>query len=741
MDLKAIALAVLLGLLVPSWAAAEGPFIVETESLRIELSESGFVSKVLLSPCRCIRAFDGNQKVPVATITQYRPYPNELQLSRHTAPTVFLPTRLEVINSSTIALQFSQLSVTVTVKVIARRGYAVFALDGIQAPIARTAEEVVDELAFLNIPISGVAARGDWLNTVQVGDFLVGLLGLSPETFVNTQRGEDKDLLGARAMRVSGLEGAAAVFAATKSEALDSIASIERDFDLPSGVASRRSDLYRHSYVGVYDVNPANVDDYVAYVERMGLKLAAIYYRSFAVSAGHFDWNEFYPNGIEDLAYVVDKFRDAGIRVGLHFHYTKVDKGDRYVTPVPDPRLNSTRTFTLSRSIAESDRNIYVEQNPQGLTLNPDRALLRIGNELITYSGYSEARPYQFYVAERGALGTLGSAHPGHARLEKLDVDTWPLFIRVDQATSLQEEIAERIAAIYNRIGFDFAYFDGAEDVARPYWYNVAKAQLEVYERLSPRPVFSEGAAKAHFSWHILSRSNAFDLFRPEENKKKIAALPVAEAKALELDFSRNNFGWIGAFVPREGSAGTQPSDVEYAVSRAAGWNSPFSITLNLTTKSRFASFHQLPRRSDIFDIIEKWEYVRVNGLLEEAEIDALQDAGQEHILLDYPDGRFKVAQYERLTGSHADPRTPHSYHFQVNGERYLVYWHPTGEGQVRLPEPLSALELCQDFFTVCEPVAPEGDALVLPVGDRRFLKLNSVDKASVQRVFEGRYW
>lgn len=738
--MKGITLVALLGLFVPSWVSAEDPVVVETESLRMEISRSGFISKVLLSPCHCINVFDGNQRVPVATITQYRPYPNELQLSRPTAPTVFLPTGLELINSSTIVLRFSQLSITVRIKVRQERGYVVFTLDGIQSPTARTAEEIIDELAFLNVPIVGASARGDWLNTVQVGDFSIGLLGLSPETFVNTRPLGDKDLLAARAMRLSRLEGAAALFAARKSEVLDVIARIEREYHLPRGVESRQSDLYRYSYVGVYGVDPTNVDDYVSYAKRMGLKLAAIYYRSFAVGAGHFEWNERYPNGIHDLAYVVKEFRDAGIRVGLHFHYTKVDRTDRYVTPVPDPRLNSTRTFTLSKPIAMSDGRIYVEQDPRGLTHNPDRALLRIGNELISYSGYSGARPYQFYVAERGALGTKASDHPVHGRLEKLDVDTWPLFIRVDQSTSLQEEIAERIADIYNAVDFDFAYFDGAEDVAEPYWYNVAKAQLEVYERLQPPPIFSEGAAKAHFSWHILSRSNAFDLFGPEENRAQVAAWPVAEARNLALDFSKNNFGWIGAFLPRGNSAGTQPSDVEYTVSRAAGWGSPFSITLNLTENSRFASFHRLPRRSDIFDIIRNWEYVRVNELLDEAEIKALRDPEREHVLLEYPDGRFKVARYERLTGSHDDPRTPHSYHFQVDGERYLVYWHPTGEGQVRLPVSLSAVELCEEFFTVCRPVASDGDALVLPVGDRRFLKLNSVDRASIQRVLEGRY-
>jgi hypothetical protein len=46
-----------------------------------------------------------------------------------------------------------------------------------------------------------------------------------------------------------------------------------------------------------------------------------------------------------------------------------------------------------------------------------------------------------------------------------------------DQRTTIREEVAQRLAGIYAEAGFDYAYFDGAEDVPPPYWFNVSWAQ------------------------------------------------------------------------------------------------------------------------------------------------------------------------------------------------------------------------------------------------------------------------
>lgn len=74
-------------------------------------------------------------------------------------------------------------------------------------------------------------------------------------------------------------------------------------------------------------------------------------YTTFSASAGHFTWNKAYPNGVADLKRVTDAIRNAGLKVGLHIHYSKASRNDPYVTPVPDDRLHQVRHFTLSKDI------------------------------------------------------------------------------------------------------------------------------------------------------------------------------------------------------------------------------------------------------------------------------------------------------------------------------------------------------------------------------------------------------
>ena len=56
--------------------------------------------------------------------------------------------------------------------------------------------------------------------------------------------------------------------------------------------------------------------------------------------------------------------------------------------------------------------------------------------------------------------------------------------------------------------GFEFIYFDGSEGVNPPFWHHVANAQYRVFSKLSPEPILAEGAAKTHFSWHMLTGSS-----------------------------------------------------------------------------------------------------------------------------------------------------------------------------------------------------------------------------------------
>ena len=54
---------------------------------------------------------------------------------------------------------------------------------------------------------------------------------------------------------------------------------------------------------------------------------------------------------------------------GCHFLHSHIGRDGRYVTPVPDHRLNLLRIYTLKRPLSKTDTTIYIEQNPANSTM------------------------------------------------------------------------------------------------------------------------------------------------------------------------------------------------------------------------------------------------------------------------------------------------------------------------------------------------------------------------------------
>jgi hypothetical protein len=313
-------------------------------------------------------------------------------------------------------------------------------------------------------------------------------------------------------------------------------------------------------------------------------------------------------------------------------------------------------------------------------------------------------------------LGTEIKAVEKGFKFGLLDVDTWPLFVRFDQNTSIQQEVAERIGQIYAEAGFQFVYFDGAEDVHPPYWHTVSKSQLLVYNCLKPSPLFSEGALKSHFGWHILSRANAFDLFKPEVIRQATQKYPMAEARYIAQDFTSINFGWNDYLAPTENSTGMQPDMYEYICSRGAAWDSPIALMGKLDQ----LNIH--PRTNDNMEVIRNWEEARIQNFLSAKQKEKLKDPDQEHILLKNETGKFELIPYRQLrTGANhsADIR---AFLFERNKKTWVVYWHVRGEGHLKIPVDAGKLQLIEKPGE--EPIVLQNtkNHSVIPVDSRRYL-------------------
>lgn len=720
--------------------AAEDPLarhpdsiVLENAEMRLEISPKG-TARSLVHKASGQECLARDVDVPMFTLTQDRPYDNELQLAYPAEVTEFSAAEVRY-EQNKLLVEFDRVGYSASVAVKITNEYIAFYLEKFTyhgyTALRSKRKTPIDEALFVQLPVRTRKNLGEWLNVIWDEEVAVNLLATDPFARVRSKARQGHHLFQAGTDNGVRLEGVgAALITTSKEQLLDRIERVEEDYGLPLGVRSRRAPEYSYSYYEASTITPKDAERHVRYAMQCGLRAMDLYYLSFAGSAGHFPWRPEYPRGMEDLKAVVAEIKSADILPGIHIHYNKAHKQDAYVTPQPDPRLNLVENFTLSESIDAGTGTIVVEEDPRLCTLDDQRRILKVDNELVSYESYTAEAPYRFEKCKRGALGTPAVPHQVGTRAGVLDVDTWPVFVRFSQNTTIQEEVGDRLRDIYEQAGFQFVYYDGAEDVPPPYWYTVARAQWIVHQKLKPKPLFAEGACKSHFSWHILTRGNAFDVFKPEVIKEATRAYPAAEIARAEKDFTRINFGWVGYWAPGKDTIGTQPDMLEYVTSRAAAWDCPIALQSDLEAMDAH------PRTPDNLEVIRRWEELRAKNWLTQEQKTSLKNLDQEHLLLLDENGQFVLVpsvQIERVAGSNAPGR---AFLFDYQGSAWAAYWHTSGQARLRVPLPTKQITLMREFGKPL-PIKSSGVQTELPIGERRFVRLGGATRQEVVAAFQ----
>ncbi|HEU4609428.1 MAG TPA: hypothetical protein VFS31_15030 [Chitinophagaceae bacterium] len=713
------------------WGGEEAPIIVQNASCRLVISPEGKALSLWdkVSGTECLQA---GIEIPIFTLTQYTAYSNELQLMLPAGPRTF---RVRAVRrqGDRLEARFEQVNIVAFLRLRITKDYLAFTLDSISYDGLTMGDQrptQVDELTILQLPVRDRGHFGEWLNVSWDANTAVNLLAADPYARISSVAERGYHLMQATAVAsVRLLPVTAALLTCPQPQLMDHLAALEENFGLPPGVASRRNPAYRYSYLELKKVTPQNIGQYIQFAKAAGLHAIQVLWSDFASSAGHFPFRTAYPRGIEDLKAVVDSIRSAGLLAGLHIHYTKASKDDPYVSPVPDYRLNLREQFTLAAPLAKSDTCVWIEEDPSRSTLDEGRRILRIGQELLQYDSFTTRRPYRFTGCRRGLLGSKPGSYERGMSLGLLDVDTWNIFVRFDQRTGIQQEVADRIGQLYREAGFSFLYFDGAEDVPPPYWYNTSSAQLILYRSLRSPLLFAEGALKSHFSWHLLSRANAFDIFEPAVLKKAIDYFPLREAAMLEDDFSSVNFGWLDYALPAGASGGLQPDLLEYACSRAAAYDSPVSLLAGLQE----LQLH--PRTPDNLEVLRRWEEAKLMGWFTEDQLRMMRQPGSEVTLLRNHNKGFLLCPVMPLRLG--DPKLPlKAYLFDLHGKTAVLFWHLTGSADFVLPLPVGKLQLYQESSQESIPVRTCPGGVLLPAAGRRIL-VTALAREEVIRAFQ----
>ena len=663
-------------------AMAAQEVVVENAQMRLAIGADGTVRSLVLKSTG-EELLDAHEGLPFFSVTQDRPFNNEIKLTYPNCETTYRANRVRR-DDDMLTVGFEHVSYAAKVRVAEREDYVLFELvDFDLGPKGSNGLNMtyppVKSLRMLNLPVRNRKNFGNWLNVCWDDAAAIAVVAAEPYTWIDSRGRDGFRLLRAEARTGLRLRGAKAALVAAPTEAfLDAVDCFERDLGLPRGVESRRSPLMRQSIYWTADINPANADEHIAWAKKGGFRKMLIYHPSVCDHPGGYrniaDYRpgKDYPDGYASIREMLAKIKAAGITPGLHLLQTFIGLDSHYVTPVADPRLNLKRHFTLAKPLADEGGDLFVQEDPSDSPTNAESCVLAFGGELLHYDGFVAERPYRFTGVTRGYLKTNVVPHPRGQIGGVLDVcEFGAQSCYIDQQSDLQDEIAGKIAKIYD-CGFEFLYCDGSEGVNVPQGIHVANAQYRVWRKLGKKPLFMEGAAKTHFGWHHLAAANAFDIFPPDIFKKEIAEWPLKEAALLRQDFNQVDFGWWGVYWPSEKELGTQLDMWEYGTSKAAAWDCPAAIQFSLS------SLENVKRMGDLLEMMRRWENVREKNLLTSAERAALKDPGREFHLFRDEKGGYELCEIELLETSAKGLR---GFLFERGGRRVLAYWHTWDAG------------------------------------------------------------
>jgi hypothetical protein len=589
---------------------------------------------------------------------------------------------------------------------------------------------------------------GEWIDVAYDDDFGICLCAGNIKTDAKMRIKANHIVMSTMAQKDVALEGTISVLFGCKKPKdtfLDVMQIVEEDLDLPRGAKARKSPVQEYSYFWTNWITTKNVDGLIKEAKRAGFRMMLFSYKSFAESCGHYYWRESYPNGMADLKEITDKIRAAGMKVGMHMHYNKAHTHDKYVTPVPDDRLHKMRKFTLAKSMNTKSDTIIVNENPKGCVggKNNQRrgwgrhnkgkrhgmAILQVGSELIQYTTYTTEPPYTFTGCKRGHLGTKVNSHRSGNKLELLDVDNWPIFVRFDQNTDIQDETAARLAKIIKETGpYDMLYFDGAEDIHPPRWYHRANAEWWVLKQAVPAPMVVEAAGNTHFTWHMNSRSNAYDSVSPDKMKDFCRKHPCVKAASNELNFTRVNFGWLQGFG-RSLNSYFGPDVLEFILSRGAAWDCPFSMAIDQ------GQINMNPLTDDCFAVIKIWEDARILNKLSDKQREELKNLEQEHHLFINKKGEYELVEIEDVD-SVAGSEYIKAYSFDRKsepGNTYVLIWTDY-DSDLIMPVEADVVTLSRPFG-VKDAVKSDNGKAVVSVGSRRYLKFAGMNADEVVKL------
>ena len=298
---------------------------------------------------------------------------------------------------------------------------------------------------------------------------------------------------------------------------LDTVRRFEKTAKIPSpehnGKWLRQSSLVKDSYLFLSSFHPSEFKEVLTMAEKGGFNTILLHQHAWTESAGSYEVNlDVYKDGLEEFSKTIQKFKQSGLRVGLHILGAGVNYPDSYLTPVPDKRLLGATGLILNAAISETDDSVSVIGHGATDTVlkkSNGKYTLQVGSEILSCESALGVPISRFQDCARAEYGTSAQDHQIGDSIKVLNQTDGRFLIDLD--TTLLDEVTDNFSRIANHLDIDMLYIDGAEGLQGEQWYYNSRLVNAFYEKLANKNTLVQASSTSHFAWHILSRHATAD--------------------------------------------------------------------------------------------------------------------------------------------------------------------------------------------------------------------------------------
>ena len=442
------------------------------------------------------------------------------------------------------------------------------------------------------------------------------------------------------------------------------------------------------------DVTEASADDWISWAQRGSF--GVLHFSRWWAGNGTYEVNRWYfPNGIEGMSNVCEKVRAAGLRCGMHSMTGAVGVGEPLVREMVD-ELQSRCSYTLAKPLEPGDAELFVVERPWrrhdfAMTYLGNGNALRVGREIVQYSGVRREPPYAFTGLVRGAFGTptngVVAAGSSVGYLLQRYMSFYP-----QPASRLSAKVAENIAKVFRQCGMDDIYHDGAEGLGSR--YAVDAVRREIYDGIGSAPLVECSSASRPHGWWFQSRLGAWD--HPRWAPKRFLDRHVKALERISLsDLLPATSGWWEPRAATRVSRGHFTDEMEYYASKNAAHD--FCSTIHSFDIRKGVSRY----RRGLIDIFGVYERFRLERAFSDEALVMMRPEGAESRLRKDKDGTWRLTRTELHT-------------FRADGPSRGVVSFPVASRAALRVEALYSADVGSDKAVVVSS-GPEGAEFPFP--------------------------